>query len=90
MLDVPLVGSYHTELALYAGLRTGQAHLELMAAAALSKFYGGCDVVLSPSPATDQRLLGLGISEAQIGRWDRGVDLDRFDPSLRDPSSMPG
>ncbi len=90
VLDIPLVGSYHTELAAYTGLRTGQQQLEAMATIALAKFYGACDVVLSPSPATDQRLRGLGISEERIGRWDRGVDLERFDPSLRDARSMPG
>jgi glycosyltransferase involved in cell wall biosynthesis len=90
VLDVPLVGSYHTELATYTGLRTGQAHLELLATAALAKFYGGCDVVLSPSPASDERLRGLGIPEQRIGRWDRGVDLERFDPALRDAGSLPG
>jgi len=40
-------------------------------------------VVLSPSPATDARLEQLGIAPERIGRWDRGVDLGRFDPALR-------
>ncbi len=90
VLEVPLVGSYHTELAAYAGLRTGQQQLEAMATIALAKFYGSCDVVLSPSPATDDRLRGLGIPADRIGRWDRGVDLSRFDASLRVPGSLPG
>ena len=50
VLDLPVVGSYHTELAAYAGLRSGAAQLEAMAAAALGVFYGACDVVLSPEP----------------------------------------
>ena len=37
---MPLVGSYHTELAAYAGLRSGDGGLELMAHAALGAFYG--------------------------------------------------
>jgi glycosyltransferase involved in cell wall biosynthesis len=85
-----VVGSYHTELAAYAGLRTGQAHLESLAAIALGAFYGACDVVLSPSPASDERLTQLGIAPERIGRWDRGVDLSRFDPALREPGSLPG
>jgi glycosyltransferase involved in cell wall biosynthesis len=40
-------------------------------------------VVLSPSPATDERLVALGIAPDRIGRWDRGVDVGRFDPALR-------
>ena len=66
------------------------AHLEVLADYALGKFYGACDVVLSPSPATDERLEKIGVDPATIGRWDRGVDLKRFDPALRDESLLPG
>jgi glycosyltransferase involved in cell wall biosynthesis len=90
LLELPLVGSYHTELAAYAGLRSGYGHLEAIANYALGKFYGACDVVLSPSPASDKRLEQIGVEFAKIGRWDRGVDLERFDPTLRDPSLLPG
>ena len=61
MLDLPVVGSYHTELAAYAALRSGDVQLEAIAGLALGAFYGDCDVVLSPSPATDERLAELGI-----------------------------
>jgi glycosyltransferase involved in cell wall biosynthesis/predicted metal-dependent phosphoesterase TrpH len=90
VLELPVVGSYHTELAAYAGLRSGRADLEVMANVALSAFYGSCEVVLSPSPASDQRLAGLGIPKHKIGRWDRGVDLERFDPKLRVRDAFPG
>jgi glycosyltransferase involved in cell wall biosynthesis/predicted metal-dependent phosphoesterase TrpH len=90
LLELPLVGSYHTELAAYASLRTGQADIEAIAGLVLGKFYGACDVVLSPSSATDIRLRQLGIAPDRVGRWDRGVDLERFDPALREPGSLPG
>ncbi len=90
VLELPIVGSYHTELAAYAGLRSGQAQLEALAAMALGGFYAACDVVLSPSTATDERLETLGIDSEKIGRWDRGVDLTRFDPTLRTPGLLPG
>ena len=90
VLDVPLVGSYHTELAAYTGMRTGQPELEALAGLLLGKFYGECDLVLSPSAATDERLQSLGISEERVGRWVRGVDLSRFDPRLRVPGLLPG
>ena len=90
VLELPIVGSYHTELAAYAGLRTGQEQLELLANAGLGMFYGACDVVLSPSPASDERLRQIGIDGGRIGRWDRGVDLQRFDASLRTPGLLPG
>ncbi|HEU0316437.1 MAG TPA: glycosyltransferase, partial [Solirubrobacteraceae bacterium] len=90
VLDLPVIGSYHTELAAYAGLRTGAAQLEAIAGAALGAFYGACDVVLSPSPASDDRLAELGIASTKVARWDRGVDLDRFDPRLRDAEMFGG
>jgi glycosyltransferase involved in cell wall biosynthesis len=47
-------------------------------------------VVPSPSRATDERLVELGIEPERIGRWDRGVDLSRFDPARRDPELFGG
>jgi len=83
VLGLPIVGSYHTELAAYAGLRSGDEKLALAVEAALGAFYGHCDVVLSPSAASDGRLAALGIANQKIGRWDRGVDVSRFSPALR-------
>ncbi len=86
----PLIGSYHTELAAYAAIRSGDARLEAGARAALSLFYGQCSVVLSPSPSADQSLVALGIERDRIARWARGVDLALYDPGLRDPDAYPG
>jgi glycosyltransferase involved in cell wall biosynthesis/predicted metal-dependent phosphoesterase TrpH len=85
VLELPLVGSYHTELAAYAGLRSGDRALELGVQAALGAFYEACDVVLSPSGASDARLAELGVDVTRLGRWDRGVDVERFDPARRVP-----
>jgi glycosyltransferase involved in cell wall biosynthesis/predicted metal-dependent phosphoesterase TrpH len=87
---VPLLASYHTELAAYAGMRSGDGGVEAIARAGLGAFYGAAGAVLSPSPAADRSLLGLGIDEARIGRWERGVDTDRFDPAKADPDAYPG
>ncbi|WP_249011552.1 glycosyltransferase [Conexibacter sp. DBS9H8] len=90
LLGLPLLGSYHTELGAYAGLRSGQAFLETLVDAGMGAFYGACDVVLSPSTASDERLEGLGVARERIGRWDRGVDLCRFFPQRREPGRFPG
>jgi glycosyltransferase involved in cell wall biosynthesis len=58
--------------------------------AALSLFYRQCEVVLSPSPASDDSLLELGVDRERIGRWGRGVDLDLYDPAKRDRDAYPG
>ncbi|MDQ2761178.1 MAG: glycosyltransferase [Actinomycetota bacterium] len=38
VLELPVLGSYHTELAAYAGLRSGQPQLEALASIALAAF----------------------------------------------------
>ncbi|MEO8688990.1 MAG: glycosyltransferase [Solirubrobacteraceae bacterium] len=88
LLGLPTAGSYHTELAAYAGLRSGDAGLKLRTDLALAAFYGQCDVVLSPSTFTDDRLGALGIPAERIARWDRGVDLSRFSPERRVPGLL--
>ncbi len=87
---LPLLGSYHTELASYAGLRSGDSGLEALARAALGAFYRAPSVVLSPSPAADRSLIELGADPARIGRWERGVDVSRFDPGKGDRGAFPG
>ena len=87
---VPLLASYHTELAAYAGMRSGDGGVEAIARAALGAFYGAPGVVLSPSPAADRSLVELGTEAARIGRWERGVDTDRFDPGQGRPRRLPG
>jgi glycosyltransferase involved in cell wall biosynthesis/predicted metal-dependent phosphoesterase TrpH len=83
MMDLPVLGSYHTELAAYAGLRSADPQLELYVRLVTAGFYGQCAHVLSPSPQSDDALRGLGVAQDRIGRWDRGVDVARFDPAKR-------
>jgi len=87
-LGLPLIGSYHTELTAYADLRSGRPDLAGAMALAVGAFYGACDVVLSPSAASDEALVEIGLPAQKIMRWDRGVDAARFDPALRDPKYL--
>jgi glycosyltransferase involved in cell wall biosynthesis len=87
---VPLIASYHTEIATYAGMRTQDDALEALTRAGLGAFYGAPDVVLSPSPSADASVIALGADPARVGRWERGVDTDRFDPAKADPDAFPG
>ena len=82
-LALPLLGSYHTELVAYAGLRSGERRVAEAMAAAVALFYNACDLVLSPSGASDQALAAIGTPAERVLRWDRGVDTSRFDRSLR-------
>jgi glycosyltransferase involved in cell wall biosynthesis len=90
IMELPLMGSYHTELGVYAELRSGDARLRAGMDAALAALYGQCEIVLSPSESADESLRALGIPGERVRRWERGVDASRFDPALRDPASLPG
>ncbi len=89
-LGLPLIGSYHTELTTYAELRSGQQSIAAAMASAVGAFYGACDIVLSPSAASDVALAEIGVAPERIMRWDRGVDTSRFSPSLRERPSLHG
>jgi glycosyltransferase involved in cell wall biosynthesis/predicted metal-dependent phosphoesterase TrpH len=88
-MNLPLVGSYHTELTAYADLRSGERRVSDAVAMAVSAFYGACDVVLSPSPASDDALAAIGMGTERVLRWDRGVDTSRFRPELRGEYPLP-
>ncbi len=86
----PLVASYHTELVAYAGLRSGDGGMEELAKGAMGAFYGAPSLVLSPSPAADRSLLTLGVNGDKLCRWERGVDVSRFDPVKAARAAYPG
>jgi glycosyltransferase involved in cell wall biosynthesis/predicted metal-dependent phosphoesterase TrpH len=90
ILEMPAMGSYHTELGAYAGLRSGTERMRQVMDSAMAAFYGQCLNVLSPSPQTDESLRALGLGDERIARWERGVDISRFDPARRDAGAFPG
>jgi glycosyltransferase involved in cell wall biosynthesis/predicted metal-dependent phosphoesterase TrpH len=89
-LGLPLIGSYHTELTAYAELRSGQQNIAEAMSSAVGAFYGACDIVLSPSAASDMALAQIGVAPERVMRWDRGVDTNRFSPALRERPSLHG
>ena len=81
LLDIPVVGSYHTELGPYA------LHLtrDLLVAQAMDMwvewFYRQCRLVLAPTAGVADALRARG--HANVGIWGRGVDSDGFAPRRR-------
>jgi glycosyltransferase involved in cell wall biosynthesis/predicted metal-dependent phosphoesterase TrpH len=82
LLDLPVVGSYHTELGPYA------LHLtrDLLVAQAMDVwvdwFYRQCGLVLAPTRSIADALQARG--HQRVAVWGRGVDTDRFAPRRRD------
>jgi glycosyltransferase involved in cell wall biosynthesis/predicted metal-dependent phosphoesterase TrpH len=87
---VPLIASYHTEIATYAGMRSQDGTLEALTRAGLGAFYSAPAAVLSPSPSADASVVSLGAEPTRVGRWERGVDVARFDPGKAEPDAFPG
>ena len=87
ILELPLAGSYHTELAAYARhALAATARSSSAVQAALGAFYGACDVVLSPSAASDARLGELGVAAEQ----DRPLRPRRRHRALRPGAARAG
>jgi glycosyltransferase involved in cell wall biosynthesis len=82
-LGVPMVGSFHTDLAAYASILSGSPRL----GAAMREFmrwpYGRCARVLAPSEATRRLLMRTEQDADRIGIWRRGVDNTCFHPQRR-------
>ena len=88
---MPLLGSYHTELAAYAGLRTRRPGARgRRADGALDLLPPVRDRALAEPASPTSRSPELGIEREKIGRWARGVDLSLYDPAQRDPDAYPG
>jgi glycosyltransferase involved in cell wall biosynthesis len=82
-LRLPMVGSFHTDLAAYTRLLSGSAQLGSLMRAFLRWPYGRCVRVLAPSEATRQLLMPTGAADGRIEVWRRGVDGIQFTPARR-------
>lgn len=79
-LGVPVLASYHTNLAAYCSY----FHLGALAAplwAYRRLLHNQCAVTLSPSPSTARELQQQGFSRVDV--WSRGVDTELFSPERR-------
>ena len=92
IMDLPMLGSYHTELGgLRGAARRAIARLRAGMDMALAAFYGGCyRGALAERAGRRRRCARSGSQTERIGRWDRGVDLGRFGPSKRTTGLFPG
>jgi len=82
-LDLPLVGSFHTDLARYTAVLSGSRALETFMRRYMRWLYGHCQRVLVPSEATRTLVAGSGLPAATLGLWGRGVDTTAFSPARR-------
>jgi glycosyltransferase involved in cell wall biosynthesis len=82
-LRLPLIGSFHTDLAAYAGTLRRSPVLGALMRQYLRWPYGKCARVLVPSEHTRQLLLETAARPERLAVWARGVDTDLFTPARR-------
>jgi glycosyltransferase involved in cell wall biosynthesis len=82
-LHLPMVGSFHTDLAAYTTVLSGSARLGALMREYMRWPYGKCLRVLVPSEATRQLLIDAKGHAERIDVWPRGVDTSLFSPEKR-------
>jgi glycosyltransferase involved in cell wall biosynthesis len=82
MLGLPLVGSWHTELAPFALHLTRDLLVAQATEMYVDAFYRQCDAVLAPTAVVAGALESRGM-RGDVGIWGRGVDADLFTPARR-------
>jgi glycosyltransferase involved in cell wall biosynthesis len=80
---LPMVGSFHTQLAEYTTILSGSAKLGQMMNVYMRWLYGRCERLLVPSQDTRQRLAAAGWNVERATIWPRGVDACAFSPERR-------
>jgi glycosyltransferase involved in cell wall biosynthesis len=84
ILNVRLVGIYHTDLPQYIRYYTEDDSLESAAWRYLRWFYEQMDLIYVPSRAYRQQLIDKGFNPAKLRLFPHGIDVDRFNPRYRD------
>ena len=74
-LGLPLIGSFHSDLASSIPMRTRRLYIRWL--------HSQCDRVLVQSEATRRLLVDAGTAPAVIGVWRTGVDTSMFSPEKR-------
>ena len=80
---LPMVGSFHTDLAAYTRLLSGSERLGALMGEYMRWMYGRCARVLVPSEATRLLMQNAKMSPEQLAVWTRGVDTMLFSPDKR-------
>ncbi len=83
--SLPLVGSFHTDLAAYTRLLSGSDRLGTLMREYMRWMYGRCSRILVPSESTRELMVAAKCRPERIGIWGRGVNTELFSPSRRAP-----
>ncbi len=85
LMDIPISGTYHTDIPQYVKKLTNDSFLENAAWSYMIWFYNQMGEVLVPSSSTRMQLIQRGLVEEKIKPLPRWVNTEVFSPSKRNP-----
>lgn len=85
MMDIPLAGTYHTDIPQYVRSLTNDEFLEQAAWSYMVWFYNQMEEVMVPSVGTREQLLARGLPADKMKPLPRWVDTDQFAPTGKTP-----
>ena len=85
MLNLKTSGIYHTDFPQYVRILTEDSFLESVAWRYMHWFYGQLDTVFVNSEEYRQSWISRGLDPARLKILPRGLDLELFHPTRRDP-----
>jgi glycosyltransferase involved in cell wall biosynthesis len=86
MMNIPVAGTYHTDIPQYVRSLTNDEFLEQAAWSYMIWFYSQMEEVMVPSTGTREQLLARGLPLERMKPLPRWVDTDAYSPEMRNPS----
>jgi glycosyltransferase involved in cell wall biosynthesis len=86
MMNIPVAGTYHTDIPKYVRSLTNDEFLEQAAWSYMIWFYGQMEEVMVPSAGTRQQLVSRGLPLERMKPLPRWVDTETYTPEMRNPT----
>jgi glycosyltransferase involved in cell wall biosynthesis len=86
LMDIPVAGTYHTDIPQYVRSLTDDEFLEKAAWSYMIWFYGQMEEVMVPSAGTREQLLSRGLPSERMKPLPRWVDTEIYSPDMRNTS----
>lgn len=86
LMDIPVAGTYHTDIPQYVRSLTNDEFLEKAAWSYMTWFYSQMEEVMVPSVGTRDQLISRGLPPERMKPLPRWVDTEAYSPEMRNPS----
>ena len=86
IMNIPVAGTYHTDIPQYVRSLTNDEFLEKAAWSYMIWFYSQMEDVMVPSVGTRKQLAARGLAPERMKPLPRWVDTEVYSPDMRNPS----